>query len=83
MKLNEEKMPFDTVLRMACVDALNWLKWSKTRDAEKGRNMPKSLLQELMWIGDKKETITAFDSAADFERRKAEIIGGNRNADIR
>ena len=83
MKLNNAKIPFDMIVSIAQFDALNWLRWSKTKDAEKGRNMPQSLLKTVMGESDADDNITVFDSAEEYERRRAEIIGGNGNADIR
>lgn len=50
------------------LDKLNWLCWTKTKDAEKGRNRPESILSILMGE-DKKGTddVTVFTSSDAFD----------------
>ncbi len=55
------------------LDGVRVLVWSKTKDAEKGRNFPKSVVE--MYESPKKSDYQAFDSIEDFERRRAEILG--------
>lgn len=54
-------------LLAAVVDAVNLILWTRTKDAETGRNKPKSILSALMDSGNKKETNTrAFDTPEEF-----------------
>lgn len=74
MKMTESKVQSDIMLLAAAVDRLTFLAWSKTTDAEKGLNRPKSILSLL--IGEKPESdIMAFDTAEEWEAEKARIIG--------
>ena len=76
MKLSGAKVQLDFLLLAAAVDRLSLLVWSKTKDAEKGRNKPKSLVDVLN--GKVKESnVMAFDTAEEWEEAKARIIGGN------
>ena len=76
MKLSGAKVQPDFLLLAAAVDRLSLLVWSKTKDAEKGRNKPKSLVDVLN--GKVKESnVMAFDTAEEWEEAKARIIGGN------
>lgn len=68
----------DTLLLAAAADRLSTLVWFKTKDAQKKRNRPASILAELIDEKETKDTL-AFDSAEEFEaemaRRRA---AGNR-----
>ena len=76
MKLSGAKVQPDFLLLAAAVDRLSLLVWSKTKDAEKGRKRPKSLVEVLN--GKKKESdVMAFNTAEEWERAKAKIIGEN------
>lgn len=76
MKLSGAKVKPDFLLLAAAVDRLSLLVWSKTKDAEKGRKRPKSLVEVLN--GKKKEIdVMAFNTAEEWERAKAKIIGEN------
>ena len=76
MKLSGAKVQPDFLLLAAAVDRLSLLVWSKTKDAEKGRKKPKSLVEVLN--GKKKESdVMAFNTAEEWERAKAKIIGEN------
>lgn len=77
MKLSGVNVRFETLIGVAILDELRWLHWSKTKDAEKGRNVPKSLLESLINNNDRK--LTLFDSPEEFEKRRAEILEGVRN----
>ena len=76
MKLSGAKAQPDFLLLAAAVDRLSLLVWSKTKDAEKGRKRPKSLVEVLN--GKKKESdVMAFNTSEEWERAKAKIIGEN------
>ena len=76
MKLSGAKVQPDFLLLAAAVDRLSLLVWSKTKDAEKGRKRPKSLVEVLN--GKKKESdVMAFNTSEEWERAKAKIIGEN------
>lgn len=73
LKMRGAKAPVETILLMAILDDVRWLRWSKTKDAQKNKNMPESVLQSF--TGNKKPSkITAFKTAEEFEKRRAEII---------
>ncbi len=76
MKLSGAKVQPDFLLLAAAVDRLSLLVWSKTKDAEKGRNRPKSLI-DILNGREKESEIMSFDTAEEWEAAKAHIIGGN------
>lgn len=58
----------------AVVDRLSLLVYTKTKDAEKRINAPKSLVTALLKHADEKEA--TFSNGDDFERARREILGG-------
>jgi len=79
MKISGRKVPNDTALLAAAVDRLSLLVWSKTKDAEKGRNRPDSILQSLIGAGKEKKKdkgFTVFASVEDFEAARRQLLNG-------
>lgn len=66
MNIMDSKLTTSQILEVRMVDALNLLVWSKTEDAKKGRNRPKSILELLNKNNDKEckgfRTIEEFES---------------------
>lgn len=71
-KLNGLTVPLDTFLLAQQVDALNMLVWTKTKDAEKGRNKPKSISESFL-IKDIEKDVRGFETGSDFERALQKI----------
>lgn len=67
----------ETILQALIADAVRVLVWQNTRDGTKGQNQPKSVLAILS--GNTQEAV-GFDSADDFERWRASMIGGDPRA---
>lgn len=76
MKITGAKVQPDFLLLAAAVDRLSMIVWSKTKDAEKGRNRPKSLV-DILNGKEKNGNVMAFETADEWEAEKARIIGGN------
>lgn len=75
MKMSESKFNVKESLLAGILDRLTLILYSKTKDAEKGRNYPKLLLDEV----EKKEEIKGFMSGEDFEKIRKRIIEGGVN----
>ena len=77
MKLAGVEAGQDTLLLAAAVDRLSMLWWSKTKDAESGRNRPVSIFEKLTSRPEEqeKEKTTAFRSADDFKAAWNKAIG--------
>lgn len=73
LQMQGMKVPYETMLMVAILDDLRWLRWSKSKQAQKGHKAPKAMLPALLG---KEESVTAFKSAEEFEKRRAEIIRG-------
>jgi hypothetical protein len=71
MKLSGAKVPPDILLLAGIIDRLNLLLWTKTKDAEKGLNRPKSILSDLYH---KENNISAFASGKEFEKERNRLI---------
>ncbi len=74
MKMKNQKYSFETILLASAVDRLGLLVWSKSEDARKGRNQPKSVLDILNGVTD-----YGFNSKEDFEKARKEIIERGNN----
>lgn len=68
MKLSGQRIPTETALIALGVDALRDLVWSKTKDAEKGKNRPPSIYDALTKTEENKpREHIVFDSPEAFE----------------
>lgn len=61
MRLSDTRVQPDILLLAAAVDRLSLLVWSKTKDAEKGKNKPKSLV-EIMNGKEKESNVMSYDA---------------------
>lgn len=74
MKLSGMKIPLNTYLLGVIADELVFLAWTKTRDAEKGRNRPKSILKILLGENEKPNNDkVVFHSFEDFQKAWNEV----------
>ena len=64
------KVSLDTLLLAVISDNLSWLVWSKTKDAQKGKNKPQSVVEAINGKDKTEEEIKenlTFQTAEDFE----------------
>lgn len=73
-KLSGAKAPPMLTLLAAIADRLSLLVWFQTKDGQKGRNRPKSILSELM--KETEEKPLTFASPEAFEAERARILRG-------
>jgi hypothetical protein len=79
LKLNNSSYPTEALLLAACLDRLSLLLWSKTKDAEHGKNRPASVYDVMTGQSKEKEILT-FASGEEFERARNLLLkGGNLN----
>lgn len=65
------------LLLAAAVDRLSWLVWAQTEGARQGEGRPPSLLAALLGTEtDDTDGPLAFDTAAEYEAARAEIVKG-------
>lgn len=76
-KLAGQKLTFNQLINTLMLDDLNLNLWTKTKDATKGRNKPKSLYKMLMGLDkEKKEELRVFGSAEEYEAWRKTIQDG-------
>ena len=75
MKLSERRVPDWVTLLAMAVDALNWLMWSKTKDARHKRNMPESVAAQFTRKPEQeRKQIQSFRSGAEFRAAWDRVI---------
>lgn len=74
MKIANKHLTLDQTIATAILDRTNLLLWLKTKDAQRGTNRPKSLLEALE--NPKEREYKVFSTIEDFERMRAELIRG-------
>lgn len=72
MKLEGQELNLELLLLASMCDKLTLLLYSNTKDAEKGKNYPKLIMDTLI---KKDNDILTFSSSEDFEKKRGEIIG--------
>jgi hypothetical protein len=71
MKVSGTKLNLIHTLLAKISDEVAWQSWSKTKDGQKGRNRPESILKLL--TEEKKDETESFVTGEDFEKVWAEI----------
>lgn len=66
MNISESKLTFEQMLLASAVDNLNFLAWTKTKDAQKNMNRPKSVLEKIL-NEEQKVEYKAFETAEELE----------------
>lgn len=74
MRMSGQKARTEILLMAAIADRLSILVWLQTKDGQKGRNRPESILQKLTAEPKKEDDFETFRTAEEFEKRKAEIL---------
>lgn len=67
MAMNESKVTLQESLTALAVDSLNLLAWSKTQDAENGKNPPESVYEKLT-RKQKTSNAPSFKTMEEFEK---------------
>lgn len=76
--MSEQRVSMEILLQAGIYDRLSLLVWSKTKDAERGRNRPVSMMEILTGSTKEKQEMT-FNSGADFERYRQQLLSGGEN----
>ena len=76
MKLSGQTVPSETLLLASMVDKLNTLVWFKTKDGQKGKNMPPSIVSNLTGQekSDVNKDMVVFNSGEDFINRRKMLL---------
>ena len=76
MKIGNVSADINTVLLATIADRTAHIIWMQTKDAAHGVNRPPSLTAAILGEKPATDDIVTFDSGADFERARAEILKG-------
>lgn len=71
MQFSGAKAPTEILLLAAAVDRLSLLVWAQTKDAEKGRNRPASILESF---NPREKNESVFDSGEDYEKERERLL---------
>lgn len=71
MRLSGQKLTLEQLLLARIVDSTTQIAYAYTKDAQHGRNKPKSILQIL--LKDETEKCEGYDSGMDFEKKFKEL----------
>lgn len=78
IKMSGMKMDFQKYILAALFDKVNWLCWTKTKEAQHGTHVPESILDLLLQTGsgtDNAEDLMIFDSPEAFEKARRDLLG--------
>ena len=73
-KIADRKLTLEETLTAAMLDKLSQILWTRTKDAQHGRNRPKSILDALE--NPPQKMYKSFSSIEEFERKRAELLKG-------
>ena len=76
MELNNQVLTPTQLLIALAVDQLSYILWTKTKDGEKGRNRPNSIVQIFENTKKKSET-QGFETPEEFEKERNRILRGD------
>lgn len=68
MKISKQRISLDRMLSALIVDSLQFLCWTKTKQAQKNQGKPESVFAKLMGSEEQKEEYESFESVEDFEQ---------------
>ena len=77
IKMSGMKMDFNKYILAALFDKVNWLCWTKTENAQHGRNVPERILSLLLQDAPNTsvEEFQVFDSPEAFEQERQRLLG--------
>ena len=74
MKLSQQTASIDTMLLAGISDKLGILLWAQTKDGQKGKNRPISILEKVLNLPKKRKEEVAFATAEEFVVNKPKLI---------
>jgi len=69
MDISESKITLERMLLAKIVDELRFISWSKTTDAQRKKNRPKSILRNLLGKEEEKEQYDTFETYEEFQQK--------------
>ena len=74
MRLAGNRIELRDALLAAILDRVSVLAWAQTRDGQKNRNRPASILDRLMREPDESETPVVYAGGEEFEKARKQIL---------
>ena len=74
MRLAGNRIELRDALLAAILDRVGFLAWAQTRDGQKNRNRPASILDRLMHEPDERETPVVYAGGEEFEKARKQIL---------
>lgn len=75
MKLDGQPATLESLLLAGIIDRLSTLIWFQTKDGQKGKNKPDSMVDQLINKESENDVIIA-NTGEEFEEMRRELIGG-------
>lgn len=76
MTINEQEVPLEVQLLAGISDKVGLLVWANSKDGQKNKNRPGSLLEILIGGSKKSQDTVGFTSGEEFERKRQQLLGG-------
>lgn len=74
MRLAGNRIELRDALLAAILDRVGFLAWAQTRDGQRNRNRPASILDRLMHEPDERETPVVYAGGEEFEKARKQIL---------
>ena len=76
-KVSNNKLSFNQMLLCSIYDSLQFLCWTKTKDAQKNKNRPKSILEKMLGEDKKnKDELQSFATIEEYETYMSRFTRG-------
>ena len=79
-KLSGQTVDDTTALLAIIADRLGWLVWAQTKDGQRGRHRPKSIMDALSGGDNHKQKPRGYATGEEFEAARQKIIGKEGDA---
>lgn len=74
MAMNGQKISLETTFLAGITDRLSMLVWANSKDGQKGKNKPKSVLDSFFDESTSDKSEAVFNSSEDFEKTRQAIL---------
>lgn len=74
MQLTNSPIEFESMLLAGLFDKVSLLFWSKTKDAEKNRNRPESVVDAISGKQQEESEVVVFASSKEFENYRKQLL---------
>lgn len=76
LKISDSRLSLEEMLLALIADSLQYISWTKTKAAQKGKDRPKSILQKLVEKGqESNDDLMSFESPEEYEAYMSSVRG--------